>query len=131
MSRTLAREGVSTPSRSLFHLRASRPRSGVVVLTVTGELDSATVPQLRELLLPRLGTALRAVVVDLTGAGFVSATAFSLLIEAEILARRAGQSLRVVHTGRTQPRLLRLTKVDTVVRCYADLDEALIGLPSA
>lgn len=67
-----------------------RPRDdGAVVVSVFGELDLATCPQLRAVL-DRLATEKRTAVVDLAGVAFMDSTGLNLLAQATREARRDG-----------------------------------------
>jgi anti-anti-sigma factor len=108
-----------------LHLRLSRPRPSAVVVSVAGEVDSRSAPLLHTVLMPRLGTAARTVIVDLSQVGFLSSAGLSLLVEADARARTSRQVLRVVAPGHAVQRVLRLTELDKVLHCHDSVLEAL------
>jgi anti-sigma B factor antagonist len=90
------------------------------VVTVTGEVDTLTAPQLAGFLIEQLSTA-RVVVVDLDGVEFLGSAGLSALFEANELAREQDRALRLVCHSRIANRVLeatelreRFTFVDTV-----------------
>jgi len=91
---------------------------GVLLLvTVTGELDMATVPGVREEL-ERCAPGRRAVVLDLRGVTFLDSTAIRMLLE---LRRGAeGERFAVVPPPGEVGRPLDLTGVRPLLRCVAE-----------
>jgi anti-anti-sigma factor len=109
----------------VLRIRVTHPRPGAIVVNVAGEVDCASAPHLRAVLMPRLGTAAHTIVVDLSETGFFSSAGMSLLVEADARARTSGQSFRVVTTGHAVRRALRITELDTVLHCHDSLLAAL------
>jgi stage II sporulation protein AA (anti-sigma F factor antagonist) len=72
-----------------------RPRDdGAVVVSVFGDLDLATCPQLSEAL-DALAVQKRAAVLELTGVAFMDSTGLNLLIQATRESRRDGWSFAI------------------------------------
>ncbi|HEV7752357.1 MAG TPA: STAS domain-containing protein [Baekduia sp.] len=72
-----------------------RPREdGAVVVSVFGDLDLATCPQLDQTL-SRLAAAKRFAVLELIGVEFMDSTGLNLLIQATREARRDGWSFAI------------------------------------
>jgi anti-anti-sigma factor len=115
----------AVPDDPALRVRVTHPRRGAIVVNVAGEVDCASAPLLRAVLMPRLGTAAHTIVVDLSETGFFSSAGMSLLVEADARARTSGQLFRVVATGHAVRRALRITELDTVVHCHDSLLEAL------
>ncbi|TDD39825.1 anti-sigma factor antagonist [Saccharopolyspora elongata] len=67
---------------SALRLRLSYPSHDVVVLTATGEIDTATAPRVAALLWPRLLTKLSTVVLDLSGVTFLGVAGLELITAA-------------------------------------------------
>lgn len=103
-----------------------------VVLTLTGEVDSATAPQLREAVLDALTTPdAGPVVVDMTEVTFLSSAGLGALVEAHQSADRHGEPLRVVvDHARPVLRPLQLSGLDQVLTLFHFLDNALRGDPA-
>lgn len=97
MASSLTTETLVTPSGSPpFGLAVRRDRARTLV-TVRGELDLGTAPQLRVCLtnLPKT----QSVDVDLSGVSFIDSTALGVLLAALKRCWSAGSDLRVVATS--------------------------------
>ena len=97
------------------------------VITVVGEVDTLTAPELAAFLAAQLGAA-RLVVVDLDGVQFLGSAGLSVLVEANELASRQDGDLRLVGSSRIVNRALEVTGlrqqftfVDTVPEALKDL----------
>ncbi|ALL79870.1 hypothetical protein AD006_31075 (plasmid) [Pseudonocardia sp. EC080610-09] len=100
--------------------------SGVVV-SVGGDIDYDTGPELREAVGTALGGPTTLLVIDLTRITFLGSAGVSELLFAEGYAREVGKQLRVV-SGRDQRavrRPLQVTRVDEMLALFDDLDTAL------
>lgn len=80
------------------------------VVTVTGEVDTFTAPQLTRFLNEQLSTA-RVVVVDLDGVKFLGSAGLSALFEANELATEHDRALRLVCHSRIANRALEATEL--------------------
>lgn len=82
-------------------LTLSDARHGpALVLSVTGDIDVLTGPQLRAALAEALGAAdVDPVVVDLTGVTFMGSTGIAVLVDANWEAGQRSKSLRLVIGG--------------------------------
>lgn len=104
-------------------LQVTRERRGdAEVVAVAGEIDMATVEQLRSAVRAAHEAGPRLLVVDLTGVGFLASTGLSALVEAHELR---GKSLRVVADNRAVLRALGLVALDRLLVVHPTLDEAL------
>lgn len=125
---------VGRPGVSLCHSRSmqfsvqSSERSGRTVLTVAGELDVHTAPELESTLGPLTRLAGAAVVVDLTAVKFIDSTGLGVLVTGLKHVREHDGSLDVVATTPRVLRVFSLTGLDAVIPLHATLEEAL---PSA
>lgn len=106
-----------------FAIEAS-PAGRTVVLAVSGDVDIATAPALREMLAEAVTTYER-VVVDLSGVPFLDSTGLGVLVAAHNRARVAGATLVVARPQRIVRNALRLVQVDTVIDVYDTVDAAL------
>jgi anti-sigma B factor antagonist len=117
-----------------------RREHGCAVVTVAGEVDIATVAQLRERLCSLAGSGVP-VIADLDQVTFIDAAGVGALVGAASQATARGVSLRVVCARPRTRRLFRLTKADrylplarTVAEALQDIaaGEAVIGsVPSS
>lgn len=97
-------------------------------VSIHGELDQGTAPQLRGVLGSTLSDSKNAVLVDLSGCEFIDSTGLSLLIEAK---RRLGEDERrfgVCCPDAEVRRLLELTGIDEAVGLFDSRDEAVAAL---
>ncbi|HEU0132380.1 MAG TPA: STAS domain-containing protein [Mycobacteriales bacterium] len=100
-------------------------RSGPhVVLAVSGEVDIATAPALRERLADVLATRAD-VVVDLADVPFMDSTGLGVLVASYNRAVAAGRRLVVARPQQIVRNALRLVQVDTVIDVYDSLDAAV------
>ncbi len=71
-------------------------QSSVVVLTVFGELDIATAPELRTRLTAALGSGMSRIVVDLRSLSFLDSVALATLLQVRTRLGSAGRMAVVV-----------------------------------
>jgi anti-sigma B factor antagonist len=111
---------------------SEQQRDGMLVLSVSGELDLATAPDLC-MRLTRLRMARRPIVViDLTDLRFCDSTGLRALLGEAREARIAGGRLSViVPPGSAVRRLLDLTGADEVLEVHDDADQAMSALGPA
>jgi len=81
---------------------SSAEREGRVHVTVRGELDLATAPELEELLDEHLAAG-REVLVDLRGLSFMDSSGVRVLVAGHTLAGRSGTRLVLVRPGAGSP----------------------------
>ena len=98
-------------SSGTLAIRVRREPDGIAVITVTGDVDIATVAGLRDRLFMLADTS-RSVIVDLDQVSFIDAAGLGALVGAAHRADIHGASLQVV-CGRPQTReLFRLAGLD-------------------
>src|SRR3954453_14915294 len=106
---------------------AERSNAGWTVLTVSGEIDSATAPSLRERLHALLAGGKSKLVVDLDDVGFLDSTALGVLVGALKRARLESGEVRIACA---QPRVLKvfeITRLDSAFALFDSVDEAVRG----
>ena len=98
-------------SSSTLAMRVRREPGGTAIITVTGEIDIATVAGLRDRLFTLADTS-RSVIIDLDQVSFIDAAGLGALVGAARRADIHGASLQVV-CGQPQTReLFRLAGLD-------------------
>jgi anti-sigma B factor antagonist len=97
-----------------------------VVLTVTGEVDMATAPELEESVKAALESGPEVLVVDLSGVSFLASAGMSVLIGGNQQAGDRTQ-FRLVATGSATLRPMELTGIATAFSIHANRDQALSG----
>ncbi len=98
----------------------------VVVVAVDGEIDRSNAQQVAAALLKAVPNVAAAVVLDLTGTGYIDSSGIQLLFEvAERLRKRQQQLRAVVPDGAQIRRVLSVVALDRTVPLHPTLDEAL------
>ncbi|NUR50098.1 MAG: STAS domain-containing protein [Hamadaea sp.] len=90
---------------------ASSQRDGVVIVTVTGDVDLLSREELGRGLTDAVTEARRGVEVDLSGVDFLDSSGMSALLSGRRTAEDAGLSFRVVAAGDLVRRVMVLTGV--------------------
>jgi anti-sigma B factor antagonist len=99
----------------LAPFRVSVSRSdGRVLIAVDGELDLATAPELRDVLVALPEEGAREVTLDLTGLEFIDSTGLSVLVMAFTRERAAGGSLVIRNPSQSVTRILEITGLVSV-----------------
>lgn len=99
-------------------------RDGWVVLAVSGEVDVATAPRLREKLVGLVGEGRSRIVVDLEKVDFIDSTGLGVLVGALKRVRTNDGDLALVCTG---PRILKVFEITGLTKVFAihrTVDEA-------
>ena len=125
--RAAADPALSTGARRTeLTVRVQWPRRGLVLVSVGGEIDMASLPRITEIVRQRLTAArLQTAIVDLSQVGFASSAALELLMLAYNAAgRREVQLLVVPGTGPVR-RLLELTGLSALFEQAETVEDAL------
>jgi anti-sigma B factor antagonist len=97
------------------------------VARVAGELDVATSPRLRELLVTALTEGRRHLVLDLTGVQFLDSTGLGVIVGLLKRARTLGGDLRIVCPNGSVRRVFEITALDRTMPLSDTVDAALAG----
>ncbi|MBS3941734.1 MAG: STAS domain-containing protein [Actinobacteria bacterium] len=104
----------------------SREEAGWTIVEVAGQLDVATAPEFRQVLLEAQYGGASQVLVDVAGIEFVDSMGLGVLIGAHKRARsHDGAALVLARPSERMRHLLALTGLDTVLVTVADPDEVL------
>lgn len=101
------------------------------VVHVTGDLDLATVPAFRRVIVGAVGPSTPRVIVDLTACDVLDSVGLGLLLGGLKRTRSHGGNLVVVCD---EPRILRVLELSDLVRIvpvFASVADALDGAPEA
>jgi anti-sigma B factor antagonist len=85
------------------------------VVTISGEIDIASGPQLRDQLLGIIRRHDARIVLDLTGVTFIDCAGINVLMATRRHAQLEGGSLRVLRASPRVRRLFALTRLDSVL----------------
>jgi anti-sigma B factor antagonist len=95
------------------------------VVTVSGELDVATAPLLRDEISRAVDEGAREIVVDLLQVPFIDSVALGILVAASKRAKERGDVLSVVCDEPRIARIIQITGLDRILRVHRSLREAL------
>jgi anti-sigma B factor antagonist len=106
---------------------AAQPGPGArrAVVTLPEEIDLVNADQIGQELDAALASGVATVVADMTATRFCDTSGVRMLVLAHQRAAASGAELRVVIPSASILRVLALTKVDTVLRIYPSLEDAL------
>ncbi len=96
-------------------------------VSVSGELDQSTAPELRTVLADALGKN-GGVLVDLSDCGFIDSTGLSLLVETKRRLSEDERRFGVCCADADVRRLLELTGIDQAIGLFDTRDEAIAAL---
>jgi anti-sigma B factor antagonist len=94
-------------------------------VSVMGELDQGTAPELRRLLAEAVGEAPASVLVDLSDCNFIDSTGLSLLVEAKRRLTDEDRRFGVCCPDADVRRLLELTGIDRAVGLFDTREQAV------
>ena len=94
------------------------------ILTVEGEVDAHTAPQLKSAIGAVMDQGANDVVIDLDQVSFMDSTGLGVLVGALKRLREQGGELRIVCSRRPILRVLEITGLDKVIPLYSGLAEA-------
>ncbi len=109
---------------ALASVAADRLAPDVVVLRVSGELDTTSSSELTGPLESHLVEANRAVVVDLGGVRFLGSAGLEALVLGQQRASKVGVDFVVVASSRAALRPIEATGLDAVFTILGSVDEA-------
>jgi anti-sigma B factor antagonist len=101
------------------------PNGQGAILSVGGEVDLATAPQLHAKLMELVEVTEAGVVVDLTPLVFMDSTGLSVLLAVHRRAQAHGHTMRLVCPEGPVLRVMRLTGMEKVLSVYGSLPEAV------
>ncbi len=101
-----------------------------LVVTLSGDIDVATAPQVRSDLLPLIHQGPPVVVVDLSAVSFLDSTGLGALLAVQRRADALDVALRLAAPRRGPRRALHITGLDRVFDVYPTLADALSVAPT-
>ncbi|MET0730426.1 MAG: STAS domain-containing protein [Solirubrobacterales bacterium] len=100
-------------------------------VSVAGELDQSTAPELRTALADAIGDQARGLLVDLSDCNFIDSTGLSLLVETKRRLAEDQRRFGVCCADADVRRLLELTGIDQAVNLFDTRAEAVAALSNA
>lgn len=108
----------------------TRDLAGWTVVSVGGEIDMDTAPDVREALLRALRTGTRKIVADLGEVTFLDSCGLSVLVATQRRVSALDGQLRLVVTASNVREVLRVTQLDHVLSIHPSLDDA-VAVPAS
>lgn len=105
-------------------------RGDVVVVSVAGELDMATAPQLQDQITDLLDKGRSRLVFDLANVSFCDSTGLSVFVRAKNSCDEAGGVVRLAAPQRGVLRILEVSGLVEVLHTYPTVDQAVAGDPA-
>ncbi|KJS34253.1 MAG: anti-anti-sigma factor [Rhodospirillaceae bacterium BRH_c57] len=99
-------------------------RGGAHIVTLAGEIDLQTSPQVRDAVLDSLRQG-GAVVIDMGGISYIDSSGVASLVEGFQVARRQGVAFILAAVSPAAMRVLQLARLDKVFAFQPDVDTAL------
>lgn len=106
----------------------TKTEDDIALVSVEGEIDMFTSPNLRDTLLPFFTPKTRGVIVDLSKVGFMDSSGIATLVEGLQWSKKQGRAFILAGLGSTVHNALSLTKLDNVFSIAADAKTALSEL---
>ena len=101
------------------------PLPGGLVLIVSGELDLATAPDLRERLGEAVDSGMKRIVVDLREVTFMDSIGLAAVVNARSRLRASGRLALVVAPDSYPELVLEIAGMPRALAIFADRDEAI------
>jgi anti-sigma B factor antagonist len=101
--------------------------AGWTVVSVFGEVDVATAPELKERLTGLVNDGRVKLVLDLSGVDFLDSTGLGMIVSALKRARTHDGDLRIVCTESRITRLFEITGLDKALTVLPTVDAAVAG----
>ena len=114
-----------------FKLATADLGNGVSTVSVAGEVDLATAPELKEALAEVLNGGAKGVLVDLSNATFIDSTTLGVLMGAVKRLRPAGGELVIACHDPNIRKIFEITLLDRVFTILDTRDEAVSSLAAA
>ena len=114
-----------------FEVRTAGVGNHGFVVSVSGEVDLHTAPEMERELVEVLQLGGNSVVVDLAEVGFIDSTVLGLLLRYQPRFRDRGGDLVLVSDDRRILRTLEITGLDRVFRIEQRLGDAVAGIHAA
>jgi anti-sigma B factor antagonist len=108
----------------LFDLVVSE-RKGWAVLAVTGELDVATAPRLRQEAVRLTSSGSHRLVLDLSGVGFLDSTGLGVIVGVLKRTRTHGGELVLAGAEPQVRKVFEITRMNDILPIHDSVDDAI------
>ncbi len=111
-----------------FEVKLEPQDDGVQVVSVVGELDAATAPQLDDTLKQTLSSSVGAILIDLSDCSFIDSTGLGVVVSGRTRAREKDQRFELCCAADQARRILEITGLDDAFGLYETRDDALAAI---
>jgi len=115
---------------SAFQVNAWDAGDGVRLVTVAGEADLYTAPELKATLLGAIDAGARSLLVDLSQTTFIDSTTLGVLMGCVRRLRPAGGRIAIVCQDSNICKIFEITLLDRVFAIFGDVEQGLAYLKS-
>jgi len=102
----------------------------VTIVAVTGELDMASAPRLRQELVSLAAMGRRAVVIDLAGVDFLDSTGLGVVLGALKRVRAAGGDLALARAEPQVAKVFDITRLSDIIPLHDTVEAAVSAVVS-
>jgi len=114
-----------------FDVSTNDAGDGIAALSVAGEADLYTAPELRAALASAIDEGARGVVVDLSKTTFLDSTTLGVLMGAVRRLRASGGEIAIVCRDQRINKIFEITLLDQILAIFDDVDAAVAHLRKA
>jgi len=101
---------------------------GHAVLNVSGEIDAYSAPQFRQAVMEILDKNDHYLIVDMHNVRYMDSSGFAILLSAMKRISPTGGTVHLVGCTPTIDRLLKITKLSSIMAIHQDIDDAVQAL---
>jgi anti-sigma B factor antagonist len=109
---------------------STRRHTEITVISVGGELDLETAPQLQQQISTLMDQGVRRIVIDLSGVTFCDSTGLSVFVRTRNTSDETGGDIRLASPQPGVRRILQISGLYDALGTYATVDEALAAPPA-
>jgi anti-sigma B factor antagonist len=109
----------------------SKEKENIGVITIEGEVDMFTSPNLRDRLLPLFKKDVKGIIVDLDKVTFMDSSGIATLVEGLQWSKKTGRKFILTQLQVNVKNAFALTKLDNVFNIQTDTDDAYKKLCSS
>lgn len=103
----------------------------IYILTLQGELDARTAPQLTRFFQENIALDPPQLVADLEGLGYSSSAGIRVFLGMARETRQRGGDLRIAAAVPGVEKVFKLSKFDKIVRMFSSVEDAVLSFKSA
>ena len=104
-----------------------KEEQGALIVSFDGDIDLQTSPEARQVLLDSVGKD-KAILVDLSGVGYIDSSGVASLVESFQAAKKSGNDLILVSVSEGAKRVLQLARLDKVFTICDSLEDGIAAL---